>query len=93
MEPSLRGIWDRTNHNLPARVFPEMVQRAVELEKEYELDRSWALQRMRDKLFATIQFQDFHDNGPGNADWTMDYLTTKDFYDEMEIAISWWFYH
>lgn len=86
MEPSLRGVWERTSPD--AHISPEMLAEAIELEASGELPPGWTQQRTSDRLTATIAYQDFRDRDPGRYDWN----TTK-FFVPSEVDIKWWYYH
>lgn len=85
MEPSLRGLYLRAPN---APVTPQMVYEGIQYEADQEVEPGWTAERARERLQATIAYQDFRDKSPGNYDWTV----TRPFV-SVETDIHWWYYH
>lgn len=87
MEPSLRNLANRTSPE--ARMQPDDIRMAVQLEKDEVAPARWTIDRLRGRLFDTVEYQDQRDKDPGNYDYNVVRLYAP----SDDLDIKWWYYH
>lgn len=84
LEPRLRYMYGG------ARVTPEMIADAIDLETDNELEKGWAFDRLWHKYDDMVAYREYRDREPGQADWA-EYLQVHAFIPSL--APQWWYYH